>query len=389
MWNSNRRIEKTMAFYKVVWTYGDYQLVERPDTPCYYVYYRVPGRPTIRRSSGETDFHTAQRWLIDYAQRRQRPTKPHPSEVDLVPVLHTYVNTQLSGKSQTDGEWSVKRLAQFLDRAAISTVEEMTPGMQREFIAWRQATAPSRKRLSNGTINKDLQVLRAALRFWKHEGFVSEIPHVRLLPQPPPRERFLTQEEAGRLLDECHEPHLRLFVLLALHTLQRPGAILQLRCNQVDLDRRRIDFRIAGQAQTNKRRTVVPITDSLLPVLHDAVHNSRSGYVIEHHGQPVARIDKGFRNACRRANLKGASPVTLRHTGATLLVNAGVPLWEVSGLLAHGSMTTSQIYAKHVPDYLSQATAGIDHLFGDLATRRARGAPELTTHPRLLTHEKG
>jgi integrase len=56
------------------------------------------------------------------------------------------------------------------------------------------------------------------------------------------------------------------------------------------------------------------------------------------------------------AGLEGVTPHTLRHTVATLLVRAGVPLIEVSKLLGHkDSRITERVYAKFSPDYLKRA----------------------------------
>ena len=43
-----------MRFYEPVWEFEGYQLVKRPDTSNYYIYHRLPNRPT-RRVSTRTD----------------------------------------------------------------------------------------------------------------------------------------------------------------------------------------------------------------------------------------------------------------------------------------------------------------------------------------------
>ena len=60
------------------------------------------------------------------------------------------------------------------------------------------------------------------------------------------------------------------------------------------------------------------------------------------------------------AGLENVTPHTLRHTVATLLVRAGVPLIEVSKLLGHkDSRITERVYAKFSPDYLLRATEAL------------------------------
>lgn len=354
-------------FYEPVWEHQGYQLVKRPDTPNYYIYWRpLKGRPR-RLSTGLTDRTEAERRLIEHAEARRVPRKRGPHEVPLMEALRGYTTQRLEGKARKDAESIVRRFEEFMEAEGIGMIAEMTAAMQRRYIACRRETFTGRRspdgELSSGTINKDLEVLRAALRFWQREGHVAETPDVRLLKKPPPRERFLTPEEVQLLLDHCVEEHLHLFVMLALHTLQRPGAILDLTCGQVDLERRRIDFNPAGRARTVKRRPVVPITDTLLPHLERAMAESVSGHVVEYMAAPLRQLRRSFATACRAAGLDGVTPYTLRHTGATLLAAAGVPIWQISGMLGHSLSRTTEIYAKHSPGFLGDASSMLDKVF--------------------------
>lgn len=243
-------------------------------------------------------------------------------------------------------------------------VHEMKLAVQEQFVAWRRHTHPRGIPLSNGTINRGLDVLRAALHDAWRRGQLTAFPHIRLIPKPPPRDLFLTREEVQRLLAACTEPHLYRFVMLAAHTLQRPSAILNLRVQQVDLTWNRIDFLPSGNVQSNKRRPIVPITPTLRPVLEEAIRESQSGYVIEYDGRPVLKVKRAFQTAARRAGLPHATPGILRHTGATLLAAAGVPLREISGMLGHTtSRITEEVYAKRRPEFLAEAACTLDQLF--------------------------
>lgn len=216
---------------------------------------------------------------------------------------------------------------------------------------------------SNGTVNRELVVLRAAFNFAEKCGRVLDTPHVQLLPEPPPRDQAITARDCRRLLAACRKPHLRLFVLMALHTLQRTSTLLSLRVEQVDLVRSRIDFHPPGKPRTVKRPPVVPITRTLWPELAKAVRESQSGYVIEFDGKPVKSVRTAFRTAARKARLKGVAPIDLRHSGATLLAAAGVSMHQIAGMLGHSHLRTTERYAKHRPDYLQQAAETLDELF--------------------------
>src|SRR5262249_44030243 len=149
--------------------------------------------------------------------------------------------------------------------------------------------------------------------------------------------------------------HLGLFILIALHTGARRGAILGLRWTQIDLVNGRIDFNEPGRPRTNKRRPVIPIPRRLLWFLRAAQQRSTSPFVIAYDGEGVKAIKRSFRTACRNAGLSDVIPHTLRHTAGTWMAQQGVSLHTIAGYLGHSHERTTELYAHHHPDYLKAA----------------------------------
>jgi integrase len=129
--------------------------------------------------------------------------------------------------------------------------------------------------IQDGTIRRELTTLRAALYWAEGERLIPAAPAVRLPSKPAPRDRWLTRDEPDRLLAACVSPHVRLFVLVALHTAARRNAILELRWEQVDLERRLVHFNPPGRRQTAKRRVVVPINETLAVALQKHARSRR------------------------------------------------------------------------------------------------------------------
>lgn len=219
-----------------------------------------------------------------------------------------------------------------------------------------------RKPVGDGTILRELGVLRAALAWGVDERWIASAPHVEGPSTPPPRDRWLTREEAVRLVVGCGDFHIRVFTMLALHTAARTSAILGLKWSHADLERRRIDY---GEDVGNKRRVrAVPISDELLDVLAAARELAQSGHVVEFAGKPVASVRTGFEAACRRAGLAGVTPHVLRHTAATWMAQDGVPMWDVAGFLGITLDVATRIYAKHSPEHLRRAASAISRVGG-------------------------
>lgn len=206
-----------------------------------------------------------------------------------------------------------------------------------------------------GTILREIGILRAALGWAKNHNLIESRPDIpNPVKAPPPRDRWLTKEEARKLLDACQEPHVKLFITLGLMTAARAGAILEAQWSQVDLKAKTIDY---GPGHGNKSRAVVALNPELVKALKAAQTMSCSKYVVEFRGKPLKTIKTGFAAACRRAGIEGVTPHILRHSAATWAAIDGRPLSEIARMLGDSEATVERVYAKWSPDYL-KATVG-------------------------------
>ena len=214
-------------------------------------------------------------------------------------------------------------------------------------------------------------MLRAAINFAHEEGRITRSVHVELPEAPESRKRWLTRQEAARLIRASRTPAARLylpqFILMGLYTGRRKEAILSLRWPQVVLEGRLIDFEVPGRKPTKKGRGTVRISSRLLPHLRRLrTRGTDLGYVLQINGKRIKDIKKGFEAACKRAGLEGVTPHTLRHTAATWLMQRGTPTWEAASFLAMSEKMLRDVYGHHHPDFqkLPQTTSG--------AVRKAR-----------------
>lgn len=180
-------------------------------------------------------------------------------------------------------------------------------------------------------------------------------------PASQPRDRHLSRDEAARLVAACVAPHVRLFVLLALHTAARATAILDLTWDRVDFERGLIYLRDPEQPRTRKGRAIVPVNDTLAAELRQAREGAVSGSVVELAGRRVASVKHGIASAAGRAGLKGVSAHVLRHTAAVWMAEAGITMPEIAAFLGHSdSRTTERVYARFSPTYLRRAAKALE-----------------------------
>jgi integrase len=203
-------------------------------------------------------------------------------------------------------------------------------------------------------------VLRAAIGYWhRNYGPLPSVPAVVMPDKAPPRDRWLTRSEAARLLWAARRtPHLARFILIGLYTGNRPGTSLAMRWEQVDLSRGIMYRRATGKAEDKRKRSPpVRLGPRILTHLR-RWRRDGAAYVCHYNGAAVRKLRRSWDAARRRAGF-GADvvPHTLRHTRATWLMHARVPIWEAAGALGMTVDMLERTYGHHHPDYQREAAA--------------------------------
>ena len=226
---------------------------------------------------------------------------------------------------------------------------------------------------------RELEDLRAAVRYHWEAGLCSALTPVVLPDRGEGRERWLTRNEAALLLrtarrmrqkqfgkntDRATGRHIAQFILLGIYTGTRAGAICSAVLDQPTIGRSWIDLdngifyrQVIGRRKTKKQQTPVRLPPRLLAHLRRWKRKRLSlRYAIEWNGAPVKRINKAFRSVRRAAGFGDeVIPHTLRHTCATWLAQRGVPTWEAAGFLGMTEQTFIDVYGHHHPDHQKNA----------------------------------
>lgn len=224
------------------------------------------------------------------------------------------------------------------------------------------------KTKSEQSAGQDLKILRVAVKHWHGEyGPLDAMPIFEIPEGYPPRERWLTRSEAARLLWAARKhQHLRRMILLGLYTGSRPGVILRLRWAQIDFGSGIMSRTPAGVRQDKKKRAPkVRLGRRILSHLRRWKRLDGDIKLVcyftgpNHPGiREVEDPHGAWKKAIEAAGLPGVTRHTLRHTRATWMMQAGIPIWEAAGFLGMTVKTLEKVYGHHSPDH-QEAAANI------------------------------
>ena len=138
-------------------------------------------------------------------------------------------------------------------------------------------------------------------------------------------------------------------LIALLDTAARPGEILSLQWQDLNLERRELVIR-AEKSKTRTQR-IVPISTRLLGTVEMRKLDPAGepfppdAYVFgDALGRRVKSVRTAWENACERAGLSGVQLRDLRHEAGSRFEEAGVPVTLVSKILGHTNLTTTSRY---------------------------------------------
>ncbi|WP_370546384.1 site-specific integrase [Edwardsiella tarda] len=332
------------------------------------LYYRMRSDAWREDKMGEAPRKTFQeacaRWMQEKAHKRT--LNSDKSKISFFLVHFRDVPLQ-----QITNEKIQQAIASAKNRAHRARWERMRDSLHR-----RGKTAPAyqEKTLSQSTIYSYQAFMRALLRIAACEwGWLDSIPVVKAKAPRMRRVRWLTKDEANNLIRELPE-HFRPIVIFALATGLRRSNIINMEWSQVDMQRKMAW--IHPEDAKGGRAIGIALNDTACQVLHDQT-GKHHRWVFVHMEScirpdgiecPKARkfrndSNKAWRSALRRAGIENFRFHDLRHTWASWLIQAGVPLSALQEMGGWESIEMVRRYAHLAPYHLLNYAQRIEPIF--------------------------
>lgn len=234
---------------------------------------------------------------------------------------------------------------------------------------------PPRRPLAPKTVHNILTVLARCLK-----SAAAKLPRVPTTNKPRvfmPDFDWLKADEVPLVLDAARDQDDRTMILFALDTGARAGELLALRWGDLDFHNRKVVFRhsstrgMVGPTKSGKTRDV-PMTGRLKDALNAYKHLRGPLVFCRDDGKPLrlGQLHEAIWRTCRKAGLREIRWHDLRHTFASHLVSAGVPLPQIQAWLGHSTITMVLRYAHMAPEQNAD-------MIGVLEGRAVASAPAL------------
>ena len=247
----------------------------------------------------------------------------------------------------------------------------------------RAAARGGNETLSANTVNSYMRPLRSLAIWLVDEGVLAANPFRRsrrrsalnpLLPSEDTPTKSATLDDLRALERGCEgggplDLRDRAIVSVLVTTAARNSSVRLLRVDDVDLERGLIRFRRAKGGKTlevaihaSTRAAIAGYLVSARATLVGA--DADTGYLFPSHASGSAPLSMNALSLMltRRYRAGGGTlpyfgSHRIRHATATLLVNNGMPLEEVSRYLGHSSTMPTRRYAQQTPDALGRRAA--------------------------------
>lgn len=300
--------------------------------------------------------------LVDRGRPLAAQTLPvRSADIPLRNLIDLYLS-QYEGRDQTRIQrltwWTDRlgdvRLADLSDDDVHAAVDQLATEPSRFYLGKDAAGQPIYKSkggpLAPATVNRYTAALGAAIswaikRRIAPRGFVHPCRTVERRRENNEKTRFLSDDERRRLLEACQAstwPRLYLLVLMALTTGARKGELINLRWEDVDLER--------GLAYCGRTKNGDPKSLPLVPAVIDQLRSFAAApkafvFGTSASGARPYAFDGRWRQALKAAKIRNFRFHDLRHTCASMLALSGATLLEIGDLLGHRQLQITKRYS--------------------------------------------
>ena len=218
-----------------------------------------------------------------------------------------------------------------------------------------------KKDCSGANKNRYIALIRAilnrAMREWE---WIENIPYFSMHPEPKKRIRWLTPDEAKRLIAAA-PPYMAQMIKFSLATGLRQRNVLTLKWRQVDMDRKVAWYH--GDETKSGKALGVSLNEIAMQVLTEQQGKHSEFVFLNGKNKPNKKLcSETWEKVLKKAQIENFRWHDLRHTWASWLIQRGTPLAALQEMGGWQTPSMVQRYAHLAPEHLHQHSALLNHL---------------------------
>ena len=326
-------------------------LYRRKDSPYWWIDVVLPDGRRVCQSTRLKVLKDAEEYLINLkAQAYHDARRGLKADMSWRDAVVRYVRENADKRSLPDDKDHLRKLDAYLGDKLLRDVcmDTLWP-----FIHQRKEVDG----VKNTTINRALEIVRRILHLARDEwNWLDRFSKIRMLKEPKRRIRFLTRNEADRLL-EALPTHLQSVVQFALATGCRVSEILQLEWTRVDFQRR-VAWLDPGTTKNGEGRGIPLNKEAVLTLRRVLGQHPR--WCFTYQGRRMQSVGSAWKRSLKRTGIENFRFHDLRHTWASWHVMNGTSLQELMELGGWKSYEMVLRYAHLAPEHLANAAARIE-----------------------------
>lgn len=219
------------------------------------------------------------------------------------------------------------------------------------------------KQVSPATVNREIALIKTMLNKAVAWGRIPSSPIagriVGKLKEKNARERILTSEETGRLI-EAASSNLKPILTIALNTGMRRNEILSLKWDNVNYSAGHVYIDDSKSGRSRK----VPMNRLVIDAFMGLPKRNQLVFYNPETKGSLKDIKTSFKSACQRAQIRGLRLHDLRHTFATRYIEAGGDIASLSKILGHAKIQMTMRYCNPTSEHMRLGIDRVGELFG-------------------------
>lgn len=258
--------------------------------------------------------------------------------------------------------------------------DQVTPDDIRYYLAMRV----QKDGVSKVTTNSERRALSSFYQWLQKEEILLANPMNKIdaIKETKKKKKAFTKMEIEKIRDACRTSRETAIVEILLSTWARVSEVVNIRINEIDGERITVHGKgekdrevyltpkavLAIEKYLNERKDDNPYLFPRAKYAGDVVQMCKGkkkrntaqwycegGNVDECRRMDACSLEGIVRNIGKRAGVEKAHPHRFRRTGATMALRSGMPILQVSKMLGHEQIGTTQIYLDITDDELLQA----------------------------------